>query len=305
MIYTVTFNPSVDCILKTPSFAPGISNRAESQVLRPGGKGINVSAMLKNLGLDSVALGFTSGFTGAWIEESVRNIGINTDFISLSDGFTRINVKIKGESETEINAPGPNINEEDIKNLIKKLENLNQGDILVLSGSVPPSVSDDIYRNLSEKAKSKNALTVVDAEKKLLLNALSQNPFLVKPNNHELGDMFSVKLKTRSDVIPYAEALRDKGAANVLVSCGKDGAVLASADGSLHQAPAPGGKVVNSVGAGDSMVAGFIAGFLENGSYEHAFKMGLAAGSATAVSCGLGEKETVMSLYKTIKGDSI
>ncbi len=301
MIYTVTFNPSVDCILKTPSFAPGISNRAEAQTLRPGGKGINVSAMLRNLGLSSVALGFTSGFTGAWIEDSVKSGGVNTDFIPLSDGFTRINVKIKGEDETEINAPGPNINEENIKSLIQKLDCLKQGDILILSGSVPPSVSDDIYLKLSEKAKSKNALTVVDAEKKLLLNALSQNPFLVKPNNHELGDMFSVKLKTRSDVIPYAEALRDKGALNVLVSCGKDGAVLAAADGRLYQAPAPGGKVVNSVGAGDSMVAGFIAGYLENGSYEHAFKMGLSAGSATALSCGLGEKEAVMSLYKTIK----
>lgn len=300
MIYTVTFNPSLDYIVSVSNFQLGRTNRTDSELLLPGGKGINVSTVLKNLGIPNTALGFVAGFTGDEICRKVEELGVKTDFIRISTGISRINLKLKSIDGTEINGMGPSISEEKLNELMEKLDKLKNGDVLILAGSIPTSIPDEIYRNIMMKLQGREVLIVVDATKDLLLNVLEYHPFLIKPNNHELGEIFGVELTTREEVIPYAEKLKEMGALNVLVSMAGEGAVLVAEDGKHFCAPAPKGRLVNAVGAGDSMVAGFMAGFMESQDYEHAFRMGVAAGSASAFSEYLATREEVEELYKTL-----
>lgn len=302
MIYTVTFNPSLDYIVSVDNFALGMTNRTSSELMLPGGKGINVSKVLGNLGIESTALGFVAGFTGDEIVRRVEQMNIRSDFIRLSDGVSRINVKLKSIDGTEINGAGPVISEEMSGQLMKKLDRLQEGDTLVLAGSIPVSMPDDIYRRIMEMLDGRDVMIVVDATKELLLNVLPYHPFLIKPNNHELGAIFGVELLTREAVVPYAEELQKKGARNVLVSLGGEGAVLIAEDGQIYMSPAPEGVLVNSVGAGDSMVAGFLAGWLAQKDYAHAFYMGLAAGSASAFSEHLATRAEVEKRYLSLIG---
>lgn len=300
MIYTVTFNPSLDYIVSVNNFQMGMTNRTDSELLLPGGKGINVSIVLKNLGVENTALGFIAGFTGEEIRREVEEIGVKANFIQVKKGVSRINLKLKSIDGTEINGQGPDISEEKVEELLKKLEALKNGDILVLAGSIPASIPDDIYKNIMKRLAGKGIMIVVDATKDLLLNVLEYHPFLIKPNNHELGEIFKTELKTREDVIPYAKKLQEMGARNVLVSMAGEGAVLIAEDGSEYTASAPKGKLVNGVGAGDSMVAGFLAGWMEKKNYVHAFHMGIAAGSASAFSEYLAKREEIEAVYQNI-----
>lgn len=275
MIYTVTFNPSLDYIVSVDDFKLGLTNRTSSELILPGGKGTNVSTVLKNLGLESTALGFVAGFTGNEIVKRLNDMGIKSDFISIENGISRINLKLKSIDGTEINGAGPDISEEKVNKLMDKLNQLKEGDVLVLAGSIPSSMSDNIYRDIMADLKDRGVMIVVDATKDLLLNVLEYHPFLIKPNNHELGEIFDVKLTTREEVIPYGRKLQEKGARNVLVSMAGEGAVLIAEDGQVFDAPAPKGKLINGVGAGDSMVAGFVAGWIEKQDYEYAFHMGV------------------------------
>lgn len=297
MIYTVTFNPSLDYIVSVDDFKPGLTNRTSSELILPGGKGLNVSMVLGNLGIDNTAFGFVAGFTGDEIVRRVEEMGVKAEFIRIRDGFSRINLKLKSIDGTEINGCGPRISEESVEQLMEKLDILKEGDVLVLAGSIPNSMPDDIYRRIMERLKERKALIAVDATKELLVNVLEYHPFLIKPNNHELGEIFGVTLQRRGEVIPYAEKLREMGAVNVLVSMAGEGAVLVAGDGSIYEAPAPRGKLVNGVGAGDSMVAGFLAGWLERKDYRHAFYMGIAAGSASAFSELLATKKEIEAVY--------
>ena len=301
MIYTVTFNPSLDYIVSVDDFTCGIVNRTTDEIIFPGGKGINVSMVLKNLGFENTALGFLAGFTGNRIQELLEEKGVRTDFISVEKGISRINVKLRSNEETEINGQGPAIAEADIKKLYEKLDTLSDGDILVLAGSIPDVMPGSMYMDIMRYLQNKDLKIVVDATKDLLVNVLQYHPFLIKPNNHELGEIFGVKIESKADVITYAKKMQEKGARNVLVSMAGDGAVLVAEDGSIFQYEAPKGKVVNSVGAGDSMVAGFIAGYLENGSYEKAFQMGVCTGSASAFSEELATKAEVIALLDSNK----
>ena len=260
MIYTVTFNPSLDYIVSVDDFKLGLTNRTSSELILPGGKGTNVSTVLKNLGFESTALGFVAGFTGNEIVKRLNDMGIKSDFISIENGISRINLKLKSIDGTEINGAGPDISEEKVNELMDKLNQLKEGDVLVLAGSIPSSMSDNIYRDIMADLKDRGVMIVVDATKDLLLNVLEYHPFLIKPNNHELGEIFDVKLTTREEVIPYGRKLQEKGARNVLVSMAGEGAVLIAEDGQVFDTPAPKGKLINGVGAGDSMVAGFVAG---------------------------------------------
>lgn len=300
MIYTVTFNPSLDYIVSVEDFRLGLTNRTDSEYLLPGGKGINVSAVLKNLGIDSTALGFIAGFTGEEIVRRLEAMGVQNGFIRLEEGFSRINLKLKSIDGTEINGQGPQIGEEKVQMLMEQLSGLGEGDVLFLSGSIPASMPDDSYEKIMRMLDGKGVRIAVDATKELLWKSLAYHPFLIKPNNHELGELFGVELKTREEVIPYAEKLKAQGAQNVLVSMAGEGAVLAAADGQVLSAPAPKGTLVNGVGAGDSMVAGFMAGYLEKADYGHAFRMGLAAGSASAFSENLAEKDEIETVYRQI-----
>ena len=300
MIYTVTFNPALDYIVNMDNLKLGETNRSTSEMILSGGKGINVSIVLKNLGFDNVALGFVAGFTGEEIENGTRKLGITTDFIHLKEGLSRINVKLKASEETEVNGTGPIISEDELNALYGKLENLKKDDILVLAGSVPNTLPQDIYEKIMEMLQDKGIKIVVDATKDLLLNVLKYKPFLIKPNNHELSEIFGVEIKTEQEIIDYAKKLQDKGARNVLVSRAGDGAILIAENGDIYKSPAPKGKVVNSVGAGDSMVAGFIAGYLKNNSYEEAFKTGVASGSASAFSKYLAKKEEILEILNTL-----
>ena len=301
MIYTVTFNPAIDYIVRmSDKLLPGMTNRSESEDCYFGGKGINVSTILKNLGLESTALGFTAGFTGKAIEESVIGKGIIADFIHLDEGISRINVKIKGEAETEINAQGPKIPEDARKKLFDKVAALKDGDMIILAGSIPNSLPNDVYEKLIALVADKKVDVVVDATKDLLKNVLKYHPFLIKPNNHELGEMFGTVLKTDDEIEFYAKKLQELGARNVLISMAGDGAMLIAETGEKFRIGVPKGKVKNSVGAGDSMVAGFIAGYFKNRSYEEALKMGTAAGSATAFSDDLATGEAILELYKNV-----
>ena len=300
MIYTVTFNPSLDYIVTVDDFKLGLTNRTTSELMLPGGKGINVSIVLGNLGINNTALGFTAGFTGKEIVRRVEELGVKSDFIPIEEGFSRINLKLKSIDGTEINGSGPVISQEKVDQLMEKLHALTSKDILVLAGSIPSSMPDDMYSKIMAELQDTGAMIVVDATRDLLVNVLQYHPFLVKPNNHELGEIFDVELKTREDVVPYARKLQEMGATNVLVSMAGEGAVLVAADGSVSSAPAPKGTLVNGVGAGDSMVAGFIAGWMEKHSYEHAFHMGVSAGSASAFSELLATKEEIQAIYQQV-----
>ena len=300
MIYTVTFNPSLDYIVSVNDFQLGLTNRTDSELILPGGKGINVSTILMNLGIDSTAFGFAAGFTGEEIIREVEAMGIRSDFIKIASGISRINLKLKNIDGTEINGSGPEISEEKIEELLRKLDILGEGDILVLAGSIPASMPADMYSTIMERLQHKNVTFIVDATKDLLINVLKYKPFLIKPNNHELGELFDVKLTTREEVIPYGKKLQKQGARNVLISMAGEGAVLVAEDGSVYEAPAPKGTLVNAVGAGDSMVAGFTAGWIEKKDYRHAFYMGVSAGSASAFSEYLATKEEIMDLYEKV-----
>lgn len=300
MIYTVTFNPAVDYVVKTGNLTPGAVNRSESEEIFFGGKGINVSIVLKELGVKSKALGFVAGFTGAAIEEGINYQGIDTDFVHLKKGFSRINVKIKSDAETELNGQGPEISDDAINELFNKLEILQENDMLILAGSIPGSLPPDIYEKIIERLNGRGIRFVVDATKSLLLNVLKYHPFLIKPNNFELAEIFNVPINTTDDVIKYACKLKEMGAVNVLVSRAEDGAVLIDENNDVHVIEAPTGKVLNSVGAGDSMLAGFIAGYTSASDYNYALKLGTASGSATAFSEGLAERNLIDELLKKI-----
>ncbi len=300
MIYTVTFNPAIDCVVGVQEVTLGVINKADSENMFIGGKGVNVSIVLKNLGYDSTALGFAAGFTGDAIIKGVEKAGITSDFIRLKQGNSRINVKIKSMVETEINCGGPLINKEDIEQLFAKLDKLANGDILVLAGSIPNTLPDDIYEQIIARIADRDVEVIVDATGKLLLNVLKYKPFLIKPNHFELSEMFDVELRKEEDIVLYANKLRDMGAKNVLVSRGKYGAVLVDEEGKVHVTKAPAGTVRNSVGAGDSMVAGFIAGYIASGDKLNALKLAIATGSATAFSMGLATREAVQELYNDI-----
>lgn len=296
MIFTVTFNPSLDYIVRVDEMRLGTINRTNYEQLLPGGKGINVSIVLGNLGHPSRALGFSAGVTGAALEKLLADTGVDADLVHVKAGFTRINAKVKAVEETELNGQGPRIAPEDVDALFSKLDVLGQDDTLVISGSVPNTLPSDMYEQVMERLAGHGVRIVVDAERDLLTRVLPYRPFLVKPNNHELGDIFGVTLKTRDEVVPYARRIQEMGAQNVLVSMAGEGGVLVAADGQVYQSPAAKGTVVNSVGAGDSCVAGFLAGLMETGSYQTAFRMGLAAGSASAFSDHLATRPEVEDL---------
>ena len=300
MVYTVTFNPSLDYIVSVEGFQLGKTNRTAKEQMLPGGKGINVSTVLKNLGIPNIALGFSAGFTGEEIKRRVEEMGLASDFINLQNGYSRINVKMKDFDGTEINGQGPDISPAETEKLLEKLDGLKEGDVLVLAGSIPRTMPDSIYSDILRRLDGKGILTVVDATGELLLHVLEYSPFLIKPNNHELGEIFQVKLETREDVVPYARKLQEKGARNVLVSMAGQGAVLMDEMGQVHMLPAPKGKLVNAVGAGDSMVAGFLAGWLTKKDYEYAFRMGISAGSASAFSENLATKKEIEEVYRQV-----
>ena len=299
MVYTVTFNPAIDYVVHTGEMKLGATNRSEREEMYFGGKGINVSIVLRELGIDSKALGFTAGFTGEAIEKGLADMGIDTDFVRLDSGNSRINVKIKSAEETELNGQGPDIDDKAISALFEKLDRLSDGDTLILAGSIPSTLPSDIYERILERISAKNIRVVVDATKDLLLNVLKYKPFLIKPNNHELGEMFGVTLESDEEIEKYARKLQDMGAVNVLISMAGDGAMLIDEFGKKHRCGVCRGSVKNSVGAGDSMVAGFTAGAI-NGDYEYALKLGTAAGGATAFSDGLATKEKIAELLKTL-----
>lgn len=301
MIYTVTFNPSLDYIVRLDSFTAGEINRVNYEQVLGGGKGINVSIVLGNLGHESTALGFTAGFTGEEIKRQLDGFGVKHDFVQLPEGFTRINVKVKAEKETEINGQGPDISEAKREELFAKLDKLTEGDTLVLAGSIPKTLPDDIYEKIMARLEGRGIRIIVDAEKKLLLNVLKYHPFLIKPNNHELSEITGVRLTNDKEIAAAAHMMQDKGARNVLVSMAGDGALLLDEHGTVYRIGCPRGKVVNSVGAGDSMVAGFVAGYQQSGGdYEAALRLGTACGSATAFSLGLATKADIDALLATM-----
>lgn len=299
MVYTVTFNPAVDYVMHTEALQVGCVNRAQAEQVYFGGKGINVSLVLHELGVPSKALGFVGGFTGKAIEEGIRTKGVETDFVWLQEGFSRINIKIRSAEETELNGVGPKIDERDIRQLYQKLEVLRDGDMLVLAGSIPKTIPNDIYEKILARVSKKKIKSTVDATGALLLNVLKYKPFLIKPNIHELEEIFRVKMKEKADVISYARKLKEMGAVNVLVSMAKDGAILVDERGEVHTCGVCRGNVKNSVGAGDSMVAGFLVGE-QNGDYDYALKLGTAAGGATAFSDGLATKSEIEKLLKQL-----
>lgn len=301
MIYTVTFNPSLDYIVTVPEFKIGHTNRSRSEEILAGGKGINVSRMLNHLGFENIALGFTAGFTGEEIKRRVEAEGGRCGFISLEQGMSRINLKMKNYEGTEINGMGPDIPPEQTSQLLEQLDELQEGDVLVLAGSIPSSMPDSIYRMIMERLSGRNILIAVDAAGNLLMNVLQYHPFLIKPNHHELGEIFGVPIAEPEEAVCFAKRLQKMGARNVLVSMAGKGAILAAEDGSGDYLPAPAGEVINAVGAGDSMVAGFLAGWLEKQDYAHAFRMGVAAGSASAFSSDFASKEEVLNIYEALK----
>lgn len=299
MVYTVTFNPAIDLVVSLKELTKGEINRCDSEEMICGGKGINVSIVLSRLGIESKALGFVAGFTGTAIERGVEAEGVKADFVRLKEGNTRINMKVKATEETEINGQGPHIPEEALNRLFEKLDALTEGDVLVLAGSIPNSLPNNVYEKILARLYDKKIKFVVDATKDLLLKVLKYKPFLIKPNNHELGEMFGVTLTSEEQIIEYAEKLKDMGAVNVLISMAGDGAILIDEFGKIHKCGVCRGEVLNSVGAGDSMVAGFIAGS-EKGDYDYALKLGTAAGGATAFSKGLADKEKIYDFLKQL-----
>ncbi len=296
MIYTVTFNPSLDYIVSVRNFEEGSVNRASDEMILPGGKGINVSIVLNNLGMESHLLGFIAGFTGKEIERMVSDDGCISEFIKVDNGFSRINVKMRSEKESEINGIGPAISNSEMTQLLDKLDKLKEGDVLVLAGSIPASIPDTIYYDIMKMLSDRKIMIVVDATKDLLLNVLPLHPFLIKPNKQELAEMMNLENLSKEDIVKNAFELQKRGARNVLVSMAGEGAILVTEDGKVYSSAAHKGNVVNSVGAGDSMVAGFIYGYLKNKDYKEAFETGLCAGSASAFSQNLATKEQVEEL---------
>ncbi len=300
MIYTVTLNPAIDYVIKLDKLNPGNINRIDSENVYPGGKGINVSGILAELGIKSIALGFVSGFSGEFIKNSLHQKGLETNFINLENGFTRINVKIKSYEETEINGQGPHISDEKLEELYLKIDKLTENDVLVLAGSIPKTLDENLYENIMKRLEKKGVKVVVDATKNLLLNVLKHKPFLIKPNNHELEEIFNVKLNDVDDIVLYAKKLQKMGALNVLVSRGKDGALLITQEGEIYTSNVGCGEVINSVGAGDSMLAGFVGEYMRSNDFEKALRQGAACGSATAFSSDLAEKDFIDEILKDI-----
>ncbi len=299
MIYTVTFNPALDYLMYVSELQSDDINRTEKEQIFYGGKGINVSVILTRLGVKNKALGFLAGFSGHQIENMLNADGIENDFVYLKNGYTRINVKIKSKKETDINACGPEITDDGIRELFKKIENLENGDCLVLAGSIPKSLPDNIYEKIIEKLNGRGIDFVVDATGDLLKNVLKYKPFMIKPNHHELGEIFSTEIKTLGDIKKYGKMLQDMGARNVLVSRGKDGAALLDENGNIHTMGNVPGKIISSVGCGDSMVAGFIAGYCKTKDYAYALKLGSACGNATAFSSNLATKEEIEKMLQS------
>ena len=300
MIYTITFNPALDYISQVDKFEVGKINRTKSEKILPGGKGLNVSRVLKNLGLDNTALGFIGGFTGKELQKRIEEHGITTDFIKVKNGFTRINVKISSEEETALNGNGPEITEENLQELLEKIEKIKKEDIVILAGNVPKGIRNNIYEIICVNLEKNGVTFIVDATKELLINVLKYRPFLIKPNKEELEETFKVKIRTNEEIITYAKKMQLMGAQNVLISLGGDGAILVTAEDQVFFSKAPKGKVLNTVGAGDSMVAGFLTGYQKTKNYEYALKMGIATGSASAFSMDLATKEEVERLLKQI-----
>ncbi len=300
MIYTVTLNPSLDYVMHLDQMNANSVNRSNKEEIYPGGKGINVSIVLNNLRIPNKALGFIAGFTGKEIENIMKQLGGNTDFILLDRGISRINVKLETDNETEINGIGPQITPSDLKELYSKLEQIEEGDFLVLAGSIPKSVPDSIYKDIMKMLANKNINVVVDATKDLLLNVLPYKPFLIKPNHIELAEMFNVTLNSHDDIITYARKLQEMGAQNVLISMGGDGSILITNEGEVIKSSAPEGTVINTVGSGDSMVAGFIAGYLKSKDLKQALKLATAAGSATAFSTWLATRDKIDDLLSNV-----
>ena len=301
MIYTVTFNPSLDYIVSVDDFKLGLTNRTSSELMLPGGKGINVSIVLKNLGIQSTALGFMAGFTGKEIARRLEEEGVASDFIQIEEGISRINLKLKSIDGTEINGSGPDIPQEKLNELFEKLDHLQENDILALAGSIPSSLPSDIYEQIMKKLDQQGIKIIVDATNDLLKKVLPYHPFLIKPNHRELEELFNVKIENQEDLIFYARKLQEQGAINVLVSLGKDGAILVSEDDHVYYCAGAKGKLLNSVGSGDSMVAGFIAGYLKEKKYDEALKLGSACGGATAFSEDLAEASMIQEVYKQLK----
>lgn len=300
MIYTVTFNPAIDYVVHFAQLRPGEINRNESEEFQFGGKGINVSNVLRTLGFDTVALGFVAGFIGEGFEKGLAQMGLKSDLIHVKEGMTRINVKVKAAEETEINGIGPVITEADMEQLYEKLDKIGPEDLLVLSGSIPKCLPGDTYERIMARLDGRGIPIAVDATKDLLVNVLKYHPFLIKPNNHELGEIFGKVLKTDEEIADCARKLQELGGRNILVSMAGDGALLLDEQGQVHRIGCPKGKVLNSVGAGDSMVAGFLAGWLGKQDYDYALKLGTATGSATAFSIGLAEKPLIDKLLATL-----
>lgn len=304
MIYTVTFSPTLDYVVSVDHFRTGAINRTMSEVVYPGGKGVNVSLVLNNLGYMTTTLGFIAGFTGAEIKRLLRMNGVESNFIQVERGMSRICMKIRSDEETAINGQGPEITQEDIGTLYTRLRFLIDNDMIVLAGHIPPSLPSNMYEQVLEFLKGRSLRVIVDAEKELLTGTLKYHPWLIKPNAEELGDIFGVKIKSREEAVPYAAKLREMGARNVLVSLGPQGGVLLAEDGTIYSSDALKGKVVNTVGAGDSMIAGFIAGYLDSkGDYETAFKEGLCAGAAKAFNLSMTTKKEISYLMRTTEFD--
>lgn len=301
MIYTVTLNPSLDYFVTVENFALGKTNRTASEQIIPGGKGLNVSMVLKNLGVDSTALGFVAGFVGREIVRSMDAMDIDSKWIMLEEGNSRINVKVKNIEGTEINGKGPEVPEEKLEQMMDIVKVMKAGDYLVLAGSIPSSMPDSIYKDMMASVVDKGVEVIVDATGELLMQVLAYKPFLIKPNNHELGALFGVTIEERAEVLPYARKLQKVGARNVLVSMAGKGAVLLAEDGQVFEMDAPRGTLVNAVGAGDSMVAGFLTGWLESKDYKKAFEMGVCAGSASAFSEEFATREEVEVLLSKLE----
>ena len=301
MFYTVTLNPALDYISQVDDFGIGKINRTKTEKILPGGKGLNVSMVLKNLGIDSVAIGFIAGFTGDELKKQMEQKGVKTEFIKVQNGMTRINVKISSNQETALNGIGPDIDEKNIEELLQKINDITSDDLVILSGNIPKSISKKIYPIICDILERNNVTFVVDATRELLIDILKYKPFLIKPNKEELEETFKVKITTKDELVTYAKKLQDMGAQNVLISLGGDGAMLLNKEDKVYYSKAPKGKVINTVGAGDSMVAGFLAGYKKTKDYEQAFKMGIATGSASAFSMDLATAKEVEDLLKDIK----
>ena len=305
MVYTITFNPALDYIIQVENFKIGEINRTKTETILPGGKGLNVSIVLKNLKIENTALGFVAGFTGEELIHKMESQGVKTDFVKVEKGITRINIKIssineKKVEETALNGMGPQITKNDIEVLFEKIEKMSTKDVVILSGSIPKNIDNDIYEKICKKLNEKEITFIVDSTQELLMNVLKYNPFLIKPNKEELEETLNCKISTKEDIIDAAKKLKEMGAQNVLVSLGNDGALLLTKDNNTYYSKAPRGQVVSTVGSGDSMVAGFLAGYYQTQNYEHALKTGVAAGSASAFSVELATKEDVDLLLKQL-----